>query len=168
MELLLVRHAIAGDKTAWAKTGRPDADRPLTAHGRRKMKRAAKGLRSLVASIDLIAPSPLVRAVQTARVLADRFPRARYQEVAALSPGGGPAAFLAWLGRQRSDAVIAAVGHEPDLSQLCGWLLTGRARSLIEFKKGAVCLLRFDRTPAAGEARLIWSLAPAQLRSLAT
>jgi hypothetical protein len=46
--------------------------------------------------------------------------------------------------------------------------MTGGLDARIELKKGAACLLRFDRAPSAGEATLRWSLAPSQLRALAS
>jgi phosphohistidine phosphatase len=64
------------------------------------------------------------------------------------------------------DITIAAVGHEPHLSGLVSLLLTGRAGAVIELKKGAACLLDLGEQPAAGKARLLWALTPAQLRRL--
>jgi len=61
---------------------------------------------------------------------------------------------------------VAVVGHEPYLAFLAGWLLTGRHESFVELKKGGACLLEFDDPPAAGNATLVWSIAPAQLRTL--
>ena len=44
MNFLVIRHAIAEDREAWALTGVSDDERPLTEAGRRKMKRAVRGL----------------------------------------------------------------------------------------------------------------------------
>ena len=44
LTLLLIRHAIADDRATFARTGRPDRERPLTAEGRRKMRSAAARL----------------------------------------------------------------------------------------------------------------------------
>ena len=70
MKLLLVRHAIAEDRREFEATGRDDALRPLTAEGREKMREAALGLRTVVPSIDVLATSPLVRAADTAGIIA--------------------------------------------------------------------------------------------------
>jgi len=60
------------------------------------------------------------------------------------------------------------VGHEPSLSQILGWLLTGTDRRLFAFRKGGACLLEFgEDEPAGGTATLLWALTPAQLRTLA-
>jgi len=68
MDLLVIRHAIAGDRAEWAKTGRPDQERPITNEGRERMAVNAQALRRLVPELDLLATSPFVRAVETADV----------------------------------------------------------------------------------------------------
>ena len=166
MHLLLVRHASAEDRAAFAAAGRDDDRRPLTERGARRMRRGAAGLASELERLDAIATSPLVRAVQTADILAEAFPRAARETLPALAPGGDRPTLLAWLAGQGRECV-AMVGHEPDLSELAAWLLTAEARPFMDFKKGAVCLLVFDREPRAGDAELIWHLAPRQLRALA-
>ena len=172
MHLLVVRHAPAGDSEKFARTGRDDSLRPLTGRGRRKMERGARGIRAAVPAIDLLATSPYARAEQTARILADAYggglePRL----VAELVPDAKPGAVLRWLralGPEHAAATVALVGHEPLLSHLVTWLLAARGPALIELKKGAACLLRFDdgAAPGAGSATLLWALTPAQLRRL--
>jgi len=44
--------------------------------------------------------------------------------------------------------------------------LTGRKPSFISLKKGAACLLEFREQPKACGAKLVWALAPSQLRQL--
>jgi phosphohistidine phosphatase len=166
MRLLLVRHAIAEDREDFARTGKDDNLRPLTHEGRKKMKQAARGLRSLVPEIDLLATSPLTRAAQTAAILDSVYGGLDEVEIDELSPETTPEQFLRWLRQQKGD-VIAAVGHEPSLSQILGWLLTGTDRRLFAFRKGGACLLDFPDEPAGGTATLLWALTPAQLRTLA-
>ena len=164
MRLLIVRHAPAGDKTAFARTGRPDSTRPLTVKGRRKMEKAAPGLRAAMPKIDLLASSPLARALQTAEVVGAAYGLG-YEVVPALAPGVHPREALHWLQSRREDTV-AVVGHEPSLGGLITWLLTGKDGSLTTLKKGGACLLEFKGKPEAGKATLLWSLAPAHLRRL--
>ena len=73
MRLLFIRHAIADDREEWAKSGRPDADRPLTDRGRDRMRRAARGLTRLITQPDIIATSPYLRAVETAAIVSNEF-----------------------------------------------------------------------------------------------
>ena len=69
MKLLVIRHAIAEDREVWARTSLDDGERPLTARGVDRMEQAARGLRRMVEKLDAIATSPLVRAMQTARIV---------------------------------------------------------------------------------------------------
>jgi len=166
MRLLVIRHGVAGDRDEFAFTGRPDAERPLTKDGREKMKRAAEGLRTEVKQLDLIASSPLVRAVQTAEILADVFGGKELATVDALAPERAPDDILPWLRSHDQELTIAVVGHDPHLSFLVGWLLTGRHESFVELKKGGMVMLEFEDPPVAGGALLHWSLTPGQLRRL--
>jgi phosphohistidine phosphatase len=166
MRLLLIRHAIAVEREDFERTGKDDNLRPLTDEGRKKMKQAARGLRALVPAIDLLATSPLTRAAQTAAIVDSVYSGLDEVEIEELSPETTPEDFLRWLRKQKVDTV-AAVGHEPSLSQILGWLLTGADRRLFAFRKGGACLLEFADEPAAGTATLSWALTPAQLRRLA-
>jgi phosphohistidine phosphatase len=167
MELLVIRHAIAEEREVWARTGRDDDERPLTREGRRKMREATRGLRELVHQLDRLASSPLTRAWQTAEIVGPAFGNRAIERVDALRPESAPEDLLAWLAEHDDGERIAVVGHEPHLSGIVTWMLTGRAGHVVELKKGAACLLRFEGTPRRGGATLIWSLAPGQLRRLA-
>ncbi|HVL59633.1 MAG TPA: histidine phosphatase family protein, partial [Burkholderiaceae bacterium] len=70
MRLLLIRHAIAEASEAFAASGRPDEERPLTDRGRRRMRANALGLSLLVPSLDLLVSSPYRRAADTAAIVA--------------------------------------------------------------------------------------------------
>jgi len=166
MRLLLIRHAIAEEREDFARTGKDDRLRPLTDEGRKKMKQAARGLRSLVPEIGLLATSPLTRAAQTGAILDSVFGGLDVVEIDELSPETTPEELLRWLRKQKGNAV-AAVGHEPSLGQILGWLLTGTDRRLFAFRKGGACLLELGDEPAGGTATLLWALTPAQLRMLA-
>lgn len=166
MKLLLIRHAIAEEREDFARTGKDDRLRPLTNEGRKKMKQAARGLRTLVPEIDLLATSPLTRAAQTAAILDSVYGGIDEVEIEELSPEATPEELLRWLRQQKED-VIAAVGHEPSISQILGWLLTGTERRFFAFRKGGACLLELSDEPAGGTATLLWALTPGQLRMLA-
>lgn len=165
MDLLLIRHAIAEDRGAFAETGQPDSERPLTRPGRVKMARAARGLRSVVPSIDVLASSPYVRARQTAEIVAAAYGDMAVVETDTLAHGAAPAGFARWARRQAVAGLLAAVGHEPDLSDLTAWL-TGATRSGRAFKKGGACLLSFAGPISAGAGVLRWLLTPRLLRTL--
>jgi phosphohistidine phosphatase len=167
MDLLIIRHGIAGDQAEFARTGRPDEERPLTEAGKRKMRRGARGLRALVPTIGTLASSPLVRARETAEIIAQEYGGIAVHTVSALEPDQPPYAVAAWL-RRHSAQPTAIVGHDPGLSDLVGWLLTGTPRSLIKFKKGGACLVALpDSEPSPGTGILQWALTSSHLRALA-
>jgi phosphohistidine phosphatase len=167
MQLLIIRHAIAEDKNAFARSGRDDAERPLTKEGKRQMRRIAAGLRRQAKSIDVLAASPLVRAAQTAAIVAKEYDDLAVQTVSALAPDSEPAAFAAWL-RTRGDAsVVAVVGHEPHLGTLTTWLMTGTRDSHVALDKGGACMLDIEEKPGARSATLEWLLTPKVMERLA-
>jgi phosphohistidine phosphatase len=168
MRLLVIRHGLAGDRDEFSFTGRPDAERPLTKEGRMKMKRAATGLRLIVDELNVIATSPLVRAAQTAELVAEAFGMEGPTLVEELSEERSPDDLLPWLRAQEPDTTVAIVGHNPHLGFLVGWLLTGRHENFVELKKGAALMLQFEDPdpPTPGTAVLLWSLAPGHLRRL--
>jgi phosphohistidine phosphatase len=166
MKLLIVRHAIAEDREEFARTGKDDDLRPITDEGRKKMKQGARGLKTLVPEIDLLATSPLTRAAQTAAVLDSVYGGLREVEISELAPEASPIEFLSWLRKQGGENV-AVVGHEPSISLIVSWLLTGTEKRLLSFRKGGACMLEVPGEVGAGTASLLWALTPAQLRELA-
>jgi phosphohistidine phosphatase len=166
MDLLIIRHAVAGDRDSFAKTGKRDELRPITEEGTRKMLRAAQGLRRVVEQIDYLATSPLVRARQTAQIVADEFGIQVSEKTDVLSPEAKLSQFAQWLDEHRSRDVVAIVGHEPHLSTLVTWLVSGVDESRVELGKGGACLLTLDGRPRKGGARLRWLLTPRQLREI--
>ncbi len=166
MKLLLFRHGPAADRVAWRATGKEDFLRPLTPDGRARTRASAKGLHRVVDSPAAIATSPFARATQTADVLARVFGAEAPEELRALAPDAEPAELLPWLMPRASLDLVALVGHEPHLGRLASWLLTRSEGSFLEFKKGGACLLDLGDRPRPGGARLLWMLAPAQLRRL--
>jgi phosphohistidine phosphatase len=167
MQLLVVRHAIAEDKEAFAETGRPDTERPITKRGRKVMERVANGLRRQVKSIDVLAASPLVRAAQTAAIIAQEYGEIFVETVPALAPESAPAGLAKWLRTRRDTGVMAVVGHEPHLGMLITWLMTGARDSHVTLEKGGACMLEIDGQPGARSATLQWVLTPDVLEKLA-
>jgi len=165
MQLLLVRHAIAEDREAFARTGLSDFHRPLTTRGRARMARGAAGLRSLVPRLDVLATSPLVRAVETAEIVARAYDDMPVETVEPLG-NGDVHGFVEWLEGKARTAVIAAVGHEPYVSAWAAWFLTGSRGGFSVVKKGSALLLELGDEVRPGGAGLLWLLTPAQLRAL--
>jgi phosphohistidine phosphatase len=166
MQLLIIRHAIAEDRDAFARTGQPDSERPLTDFGRRRMRRNARGLRRLTRRPDVLASSPYVRAAETASIVADVLDIRSVETVEALTPDHHPRDLAEWLGQQGDDDIVAVVGHEPHLGGLLTWFMTGREESSVELKKGGVGLLLFEGKAEPGKGTLKWLVTPAQLRAI--
>jgi phosphohistidine phosphatase len=166
MDILLIRHAIAEDRDAFAKVNDNDALRPLTDEGRRKMRKVASRLRRLVKRLDRIACSGLSRADETAAIVGKSYGRTPVVKLRALEPGGEPQAVLDWLDEFPRDSTIALVGHEPDLGRLLGYMVCGRPMRVLGFKKGGAALLHYDAGPAPAQGMLRWALTPAQFLSL--
>src|SRR5205085_1765819 len=97
MELYFLRHGIASES---GPEGTGDAGRPLTKEGAAKIKAAAHGLRTLNMRIDALLSSPLVRAHETAQIVARELgPELHLAN--ALAPGCDLAALFALLGEHR-------------------------------------------------------------------
>jgi phosphohistidine phosphatase len=166
MELLIVRHAVAFPRNA--KRWPDDSDRPLTAEGAKRARRAAAGLKRVAARPALVLTSPLVRARDTAAILAQaaRWPQA--VECEALSPAGSPDEVLEALRHQGAKVnCVAVVGHQPHLGRLLALCVRGSARpGAFELKKSAVARVRFEGPARVGQGVLTWMLAPRVLRQL--
>jgi phosphohistidine phosphatase len=162
--LYLVRHAVAADRgEEWPD----DSKRPLTERGISRFREAAAGLKALDADIDEIFTSPLVRARQTADLLAAALePRPPVKLLEALAPGYGAAAVMAQLAKVARRRRIALVGHEPDLGELAAHLIG--ARRALPFKKGGICRIDVEGLTSTRPASLVWFLPPKVLRKLAS
>ena len=166
MQLLVIRHGIAEDKDTFARSGKDDSQRPLTAEGEREMALVAKGLKATAREIDVLASSPLVRARQTAAIVAGAYRIQRIEEIDALAPDAEPDALLPWLRGRGDREVVAVVGHEPHLGRLVAWLLTGQTEMSVVLKKGGACRVDFASRPACGEGELRWLMTSAQLQRI--
>jgi phosphohistidine phosphatase len=161
-ELYLVRHAIAADRGGeWPD----DSKRPLTERGVNRFKDAVKGLRRLDVALDEIFTSPLVRARQTAEILAAGVEgKPPVKVLDALAPGHTPASVMTQLARVAKRRRIAIVGHEPELGELAAHLI-GAGRALA-FKKGGVCRIDLGSLTSKRAASLAWFLPPTVLRQV--
>jgi len=152
MTIYLVRHADAVERRA----GTPDADRYLTPKGRDLFRKTARTMVRSGASPDAILTSPLVRAVQTAEILAERL---RFSgeciASAALAPGFALPVFRSILSDLPPVREVALVGHDPDLTDLVHSLLSLDDR--FRMKKGAVVALRLDPSRVRTSAEFLWA-----------
>ena len=164
IELYLVRHAVAAER---GPKYPDDRLRPLTPAGSKKFRDSVPGLVRMDVAIDFVLTSPLVRARDTAILLAAGLkPKPPVAEIEALAPGGRPQAINdAIKTHAKKNRRLALVGHEPDLGELAARLIG--ARGSIEFKKGGVCLIETDGATPIGPGTLRWMLTPKAMRALA-
>jgi len=161
MKLLLIRHAIALDRET---PGISDELRPLTEEGIALFRKSARSISRLVTA-DLLLTSPLVRARQTAEILAPLWPAAPMKESEALG-NGSRSQFEEALLSVSDSRVVAAVGHEPYLSEWTAEWLGARPGAAFAFKKGGVACIDFENSVKAGAGRLIFFLAPKAMKRL--
>jgi len=158
--LYFVRHAIAVDRQTAGLAA--DAARALTPEGIEKFRRGARALRRLDVSLDEIWTSPLLRARQTAKILAEALDaRDVIRVVPALAPDGCCEDLIPRLA-ETGACSCALVGHMPDLGRLAGLLLGGPRDMAFRLKKGGVlCVDIHGWSPPRGEVR--WLLTPRAL-----
>ena len=163
MNLYILRHGIAADRDS--RKYPDDALRPLTLKGIERMRREVAGMNAIGIAPDVIISSPLARAMQTAEIVHQGLSvPPRMETSATLVPEAHPSEILQELAASHASAdSVMVVGHEPHLSSLVSYILTGEISWLIELKKGSLCGI--DLSPS-GRGQLLWALAPRHLRAL--
>lgn len=120
MDVFLVRHATAIDETLELR----DPFRHLSEHGRTQARNLGDRLRWHDCEPTHIWTSPLVRAVQTAELVAAGLGSTCSIDVAiTLAPGESPRAVVKAIQALPTDAKVMLFGHEPGLSAIAALLL---------------------------------------------
>ena len=130
------------------------------------MKRVAAGLREIVDKIDVIGASPLLRAQQTAKIVAKAYDDPPIVTVEDLLPESDPPALMNWLRQHSTVDVVVIVGHQPNLGRVVTWLMSGVKGPRVDLSKGGTCLLEFSENVSAGNGTLEWLLTPSLLRQV--
>lgn len=152
LELYLLRHAHAGNASEW--TG-DDAKRPLSAKGRRQAERLGRYLAELRFEPGSILTSPKLRALQTAQLVADSLGVGVV--VDERLAGGLDLRVVEVIVSEDGGRQVMLVGHDPDLSDICGELI---GISYLPLKKGALARVDVSRPLAEGAGTLRWLLPP--------
>ena len=109
---------------------------------------------------SLILTSPYKRALQTAQIAAEVLKyRGELLRTEALQPSSKPEAVWEEIRIHREEAQLLMAGHDPLFSDLAGYLL-GFPNLRIDFKKGALLRIDFEKFPAAPQGTLKWMLVP--------
>lgn len=151
MRLYLIRHAEAIERS----DAMADEYRYLTPMGRTVFRGIARRVREAGIAPAVIFTSPLLRAVQTAEILAERLEH-EGPVVAAkqLSPGFDDRALHALLADAGNLVEAAFVGHEPDLGALAATLLSLRGN--FPLRKGAILALELGKIAGKRACKFLW------------
>ncbi|MDP9151345.1 MAG: phosphohistidine phosphatase SixA [Myxococcota bacterium] len=158
MKLYVMRHGAAEERAA----SHIDADRALTAAGRDRVRRVALALLEAGEEPHEMFTSPLVRAVQTAEILAHTTRLGERGAIVSARREIAPAGDLGGLVRVLALEIhkrVMLVGHEPDLSALVA-TLAGRMDQ--PFDKAMVVGIQVNGGGASGKLRFV--LDPKTLR----
>ena len=153
LQLHLLRHADAGDPEGWAGD---DALRPLSAKGELQAERLGSFLAEIGFQPDAIVSSPKLRARQTAELVGSAIGvGVRLDD--RLAEGFDPATVDAILADAGGPNRPVLVGHDPDFSQVLGWLANADGLTM---KKGALARVDVRGAVADGRGTLRWLVPP--------
>ena len=155
-----MRHANAG-----TPRGNPilDSKRSLVKEGKEQCMLMARVLVALKAPIDTIVSSPLKRALQTAQLVGTEL---GFDGKVEISPGLGLNASFAdfqnMLVKYAGRDGVLAVGHNPNIFQFLGRVITGNGGASVRMRKGSIARVDMAQRPP----RLQWLLDPRSARAI--
>jgi phosphohistidine phosphatase len=160
MNLYLMRHANAGVPRENATL---DAKRALVKEGKDQCMLMASMLTAFGVQIDVIVASPLKRAMQTAQMVGNELGYESKVEVSpALGLNGSYTDFQKMLTRYADREGVLVVGHNPNMFQFLGRLITGNGGAAIRMRKGSIARVDMDHHPAL----LRWLIDPRMARAI--
>jgi phosphohistidine phosphatase len=163
MIIYFLRHASAGEHLLNPKK---DEKRALDKEGIEQCGYVGRALAAIEAQVDVIISSPLKRATQTASLVGNEIGyEGKLQIETGLRPAATLADFRKMLEKYAAQESIMVVGHNPNLSQFLGTVISeSSCEASVELKKGAVARVDMRRTSGT----LQWCLTPKALRTLYT
>ena len=158
MNLYLMRHANAGVPRESPKL---DAKRGLIAEGKEQCMLMGRLLGTLRVQPDVIVSSPLKRALQTAQFVGNELGYENKVEISpALDLTATYADFQKLINKYADRADVMFVGHNPNLFQFLGRLITGNGGAGVRMRKGSVVRIDMDKHPPL----LQWLIDPRMAR----
>ena len=159
MNLYVLRHASAGTRRANPLV---DVKRPLDKEGKQQCLLLGNYLNALKVQFDLVASSPLKRALQTASLVGTETGYdGKIMISEGLSPGATVPAFEKLVNDFNTHENVLIVGHNPNLAQFLGTLLSS-SRMNIRLRKGAIARVDMAQRPGT----LHWLVDPRILRGV--
>jgi len=147
--LYIVRHADA-------LPGADDTARPLSKEGRRQSAVIGAFLKRIGVSVDAVWQSQLLRAQQTAEIIAKKMLSVQPTTIQGLAPDNSTSALVKKVNAFKGNLML--VGHAPFLPLLIPVLL-GLAvqRPIVNLKKGSVACFETDES---GKWLMRWCVEP--------
>jgi phosphohistidine phosphatase len=145
MILYLMRHANAG---TIRENPLLDAKRGLIKEGKEQCMLMAHVLNALKAPIDAIVSSPLKRSLQTAQLVGTELGYEAKVEVSpALGLNGNYVDFQKLLAKYADREGLLVVGHNPNIFQFLGRLVTGNGGAAIRMRKASIARVDMNQHP---------------------
>jgi phosphohistidine phosphatase len=158
MNLYLMRHANAGVSR---ENPLLDAKRGLIKEGKEQCMLMARVMSALRVQVDVIASSPLKRALQTAQFVGTEMGYDAKVEISqALRPEADFGAFQQLLEKYADRDGVLLVGHNPNLFKFLGRIITGNGGAGVRMRKGSVARIDMERHPPL----LQWLIDPRMAR----
>lgn len=162
MKLIIVRHGEADSEG-------DDTTRHLTESGRADIRRMSALISSTGWKVKEIRSSPVLRARETAGLIAAEISRTgdsvENTEEPLLAPGVDPATTRALLNGDRGSDALIWVFHSPDVKRVSGYL-TGLSAESFYFPPGTMLALNLAPAHPEEQAILIWIMQPEYIENL--
>jgi phosphohistidine phosphatase len=160
MDLFVLRHGKAGKSS----DGTADAARALTRDGKKEVKKVAQWMKRNDIRFDLIATSPLIRAIGTAKIIADVLgQKDRLTVWEDLAPGGDPDTVCYNASQSGENATVLIVGHEPALSLLITTIIGAQGNGSVILAKAGLAKISNYSFAQRPSGNLQWLLTPGHM-----
>ncbi len=162
MEIIIVRHASAEDRGA-----NGDEDRKLTPEGKQEAHSTGVALKAMGVAPAKIMTSPLIRARETADILAGLL-GGEVEVMELLGPPGDPKEALSDIEEMESKGMscVVLVGHNPSLEEFIGYFISGDTEAKINLTKAGAAGLSYQPHGQA-QPTLEWLMRRKQLKMVA-
>ena len=172
MDLFILRHGYAGNRLP---DPLKDIKRELTVSGKKEVVEIAKSLKKLGVNFNVIISSPLTRAFQTAKIIAEKYNLTeQIEQSEELKPDGSKGSLYNKLSKLSIDSVILIVGHEPYLSSMINDIISNsdadrnnnKNYNNIILKKAGLSRIKIISTVPKLKGELRWLLTPRILKKI--
>ncbi len=168
LNLIILRHGDAGTRVPDPVK---DYQRPLTQPGKKELVQVARSLKKINVKFDYILSSPLLRAIETAKIVAGEYNLMEKIELYdELKPSGNKDTLYKKLKKLNVDSTILIVGHEPYLSNMISDIISNNSynenRINIILKKAGLSKIKITSTVPRLKGELSWLITPKILKQI--